>query len=91
MGDQEVYNGILKWKLKAETCHEYWGKAGTDCNVCIRVCPWGHARTFPHKLIVELVSRNKFARRLFNIMDDIFYGKKPEAKDGPDWARHKPA
>jgi hypothetical protein len=33
------------------------------------------------------VSRNHWARRLFNLMDDVFYGKKPKAKTPPDWAR----
>ncbi|MBW1913294.1 MAG: 4Fe-4S dicluster domain-containing protein [Deltaproteobacteria bacterium] len=54
MEDQEEVNGTLRWKLNAETCFEYWGKVGTDCNVCMRVCPWSHARTFPHRLIVAI-------------------------------------
>jgi len=85
-GEQTVHNGILRWKLNEETCFEYWGKVGTDCNVCMRVCPWSHARTFPHKVIVELISRNRYARRLFSYMDDIFYGRRPKAKPAPRWA-----
>lgn len=84
---QVVVNGTLRWKLNAETCFEYWGKVGTDCNVCMRVCPWSHARTFPHRIIVAMITRNKYARRIFSIMDDIFYGKKPKAKSPPKWAR----
>jgi len=87
MGDQREANGTLRWKLNAETCFEYWGKVGTGCNVCMRVCPWSHVRTFPHKLILELVSRNSLSRRLFTIMDDIFYGRKPKPKEAPEWAR----
>jgi hypothetical protein len=83
-------NGTLRWKLNDETCFDYWGKVGTDCNVCMRVCPWSHARTFPHRLIVALVSRNALARRLFNLMDDIFYGKNPKAKALHNWATYKP-
>lgn len=84
--DQVEVNGTRRWKLNAETCFEYWGKVGTDCNVCMRVCPWSHARTFPHRLIVSMVSRNRIARRIFNLMDDIFYGEKPKPKSGPQWA-----
>ena len=87
--DPKEFNGTLKWKLNEQTCFSYWAKAGTDCTICMRVCPWSHARTFPHRLIVWLISRNKYARRVFNIMDDIFYGKKPRPKDGPEWARFK--
>lgn len=90
MGDREDFNGVLKWKLNAETCAAYWRKVGTDCGVCIRVCPWSHSKTFPHKVLIELISRNKVARRVFNVMDDIFYGKRPKPKAGPQWAQYKP-
>jgi reductive dehalogenase len=87
MDDQQEINGTLRWKLNDETCFDYWGNIGTDCNICMRVCPWSHARTLPHKLIVEIITRNKLARRLFNVMDDIFYGKKPKPKPiAPRWA-----
>jgi reductive dehalogenase len=84
--DQTEVNGSLRWKLNDETCFEYWGKIGTDCNICMRVCPWSHARTFPHKIILWLITRNGLARRLFSIMDDIFYGRKPRVRDIPKWA-----
>lgn len=85
--DPQIVNGTYRWKLNDETCFDYWGKIGTDCNVCMNVCPWSHARTFPHRLIVEMISRNKLARQLFTIMDDIFYGKKPKPKVAPEWAK----
>jgi reductive dehalogenase len=88
--DQTVVNGLLRWKLNDETCFDYWGKVGTDCNVCMRVCPWSHARTFPHKIILALITRNSIARRLFSIMDDIFYGKRPKVKAIPKWVRFEP-
>lgn len=86
--DPEMVNGTLRWKLNDETCFDYWGKIGTDCNICMNVCPWSHARTFPHRLIVEMISRNSLSRRLFTIMDDIFYGRKPKPKDAPEWVRY---
>ncbi len=88
-GDPAEFNGTLRWKLNAETCFDYWGKVGTDCNICMRVCPWSHATTFPHKIIRALITRNRLSRRLFNLMDDIFYGKKPKAKPAPRWASYR--
>jgi reductive dehalogenase len=85
-GDQQEFKGTVRWKLNAETCFGYWGKVGTDCNVCMRVCPWSHARTFPHRAVISLVVRNKWARRLFSLMDDLFYGKKPKPGFLPSWA-----
>ena len=85
-GDPQEVNGTLRWKLNAQTCFDYWGRVGTDCNICMRVCPWGHANTFPHMLIRTLITRNRYARRLFNRMDDIFYGQVPKTKPAPRWA-----
>jgi reductive dehalogenase len=89
-GDPVEVNGTLRWEHNGKSCAERWGNTGTDCGICMRVCPWSHARTFPHKMIVEGVSRNKLSRRIFSLMDDIFYGRKPEAKKGPRWARYQP-
>ncbi len=86
--DQQEVNGTLRWKLNAETCFDYWGKVGTDCNICMHVCPWSHATTFPHKIIRALITRNRLSRRLFTLMDDIFYGKKPKPKAAPRWANY---
>ena len=87
-GKMTVDNGILRWKLEPDSCFSYWGKIGTDCCVCMRVCPWSHARTWPHKLIVWLIGRNTWARRLFNYMDDLFYGTHPKSKPPPEWASY---
>ena len=73
-------------KLDAGSCINYWRQIGTDCSVCMRVCPFSHARTWPHRIVVALVMRNALARHLFNWMDDLFYGKRPRPKDAPAWA-----
>lgn len=88
-GNKTESNGTLRWMLNAESCFEYWGKVGTDCNRCMMVCPWSHARTFPHRLIVFMITRNALARKLFTWMDDIFYGRRPKPKNGPDWTSYQ--
>ena len=87
-GQPTAVNGTLRWKLNEQTCFDYWARIGTDCNICMRVCPWSHARTSIHRLIVELVSRNRWSRRIFNVMDDIFYGRKPRPRAAPPWAKY---
>ncbi len=86
--DPQEVNGVLKWKLNAESCFEHWAKVGTDCCLCMRVCPWSHPRTAPHRLITELVSRNHVARLIFSWMDDLFYGKSPKPASAPKWAEY---
>ncbi len=85
--DPREVNGTLRWKLDADTCFGYWGVVGTDCTLCMRVCPWSHPRTLPHRLITELAVRNKIARRVFSAADDVFYGKEPQPSSPPYWAR----
>lgn len=85
--DPREHNGTRRWKLDADACYGYWYRVGTDCGICMKVCPWSHARTFPHRIIVALITRNKWSRRLFSTMDDIFYGTRPKPKAPPDWAQ----
>jgi hypothetical protein len=88
LDDPQKVNGVFKWKLNAESCFEYWAKVGTDCCLCMRVCPWSHPRTVPHRLITELVSRNQAARPIFSWMDDLFYGRSPKPASAPKWAEY---
>lgn len=88
--DMTVTNGLLRWRLNAQTCFEFWEKVGTDCNVCMNVCPWSHADTLPHRFIKSLISRNRFSRILFNKMDDLFYRKKPKPRPPVKWAGYGP-
>ena len=86
MDDQILVNGTLRWKLNDESCFGYWGRTGTDCSICMRVCPWSHARTLPHRLVVSAATRNQFARRAVRVMDDVFYGRTPSQRPAPAWA-----
>lgn len=88
-GDPREVNGTVRWKLDADTCFGYWGVVGTDCTLCMRVCPWSHPRTLPHRLITELAVRNRIARRVFSAADDIFCGKEPQPSSPPRWAKYK--
>jgi reductive dehalogenase len=32
--------GVRKWTVNAEKCFKFWTNQGTDCSICIRVCPY---------------------------------------------------
>lgn len=85
-GEKHEHNGSLRWKLNAEACLSYWREVGTDCAVCMRVCPFSHVRTLSHRLVSELAIRNAPARRLLSWLDDLFYGATPGPKAPPAWA-----
>ncbi len=43
--------GVLNWQVDAEKCLSYWAKLGTDCGVCIRVCPFNKPPGFWHEVV----------------------------------------
>ena len=82
---RQVKNGSLRWTINAEACYRYWTRVGTDCGVCMRVCPYAHADTLHHNLIRWGIRHSGTFRRAALVMDDIFYGKAPPAKALKDW------
>ena len=42
--DKVVHNGVERWKLQEESCFEYWAKVGTDCAICMSICPFARPR-----------------------------------------------
>jgi reductive dehalogenase len=75
LDEKTVFNGTKRWKINEDTCFEYWGKVGTDCSICMAVCPFSRPDTFSHKFVRRLLSRSWAARRLFPILDNYLYGK----------------
>jgi len=75
--------GVEKWLLNMETCMRYWRAIGTDCGLCMKVCPFSHPPSFAHNLIRAGIKHSSFARRISVYGDDLFYGRKvpkyPEA------------
>ncbi|MGB9921083.1 MAG: hypothetical protein ACPLPT_10260 [Moorellales bacterium] len=88
-GEKTVVNGIRRWKLEAETCSAYWARVGTDCCICMAVCPWSHPRTLTHRLSTYFATRSAFARRVLIWLDDLFYGTYKRKWYGPEWCRYK--
>ncbi|MHB1133801.1 MAG: 4Fe-4S dicluster domain-containing protein [Chloroflexota bacterium] len=39
-GPKVLVRGVRKWELDAEACYRYWFETGSDCALCVVVCPW---------------------------------------------------
>lgn len=78
-----ITRGLLRWKLNEDGCFDYWGKIGTDCCVCMAVCPFSRPYRSIHKLVRFLLRRSALARVLFPHVDNLIYGRK--------WKPHKPS
>jgi reductive dehalogenase len=75
-GDRETVRGVEKWPLNVERCIHYWRRIGTDCGLCMKVCPFSHPPTLVHNLVRAGVRRSSFARTVSAWGDDLFYGRK---------------
>jgi len=84
-GDKQKVRGVVKWQSQMETCYKYWRTAGTDCAVCMAVCPYSKPATFYHNIIRFFCTRNPVARWIILQMDDFFYSRTPRHHDRPDW------
>jgi len=73
-GRRETIDGALRWKIDAEACFTYWCAVGTDCGVCVRVCPYSHRDNAFHRAVRAGVRRSFLFRRLAVPLDDVFLG-----------------
>ncbi|MDH3892264.1 MAG: 4Fe-4S dicluster domain-containing protein [candidate division Zixibacteria bacterium] len=75
-GGKVNVRGVEKWQLNIEQCIQYWRVIGTDCGLCMKVCPYSHPPTFIHNLVRSGCRRSSLARRISIWADDFFYGRK---------------
>lgn len=85
LGEKTVFNGIEKWKLNAETCFAFWGRVGTDCSLCMGICPFSRPNTPLHNLVRWFVANTWAGKKMFPHIDNWLYGKKWRPKKAPDW------
>ena len=85
-GEKLDHSGVEKWQSRQDTCYRYWRTAGSDCGLCIKVCPYSHPAGSAHDMVRWLIKRNPMARRLALWSDDLLYGRRPAARyPNPDW------
>lgn len=70
-------NGVMKWVLNREECYKFWRKAGTDCAVCIYVCPYSKSDNAFHSFIRKMTENSSAAQSFSIWADDLFYGRIP--------------
>jgi ferredoxin len=90
IGEKAVHNGVEKWLSDQDNCYRFWRIQGTDCAICVKVCPYSYPRAPMHNMIRWLVRRNSFARRIAFMGDEFFYGKRPKHLGSfPAWHNQK--
>ena len=85
LGVKKNVRGAVKWQSNMETCYKFWRKAGTDCAICMAVCPYSKPHAFYHNIIRFLCTRNPISRHIALYMDDLFYSRRPRHSEKPSW------
>jgi reductive dehalogenase len=67
--------GITKWPTHSERCYGYWRSVGTDCGICMAVCPFSHRSTWVHNFVRGLVRRAPWLAAVLVRADDLVYGR----------------
>lgn len=75
-GSKTKVRGVEKWQLNIENCYKYWRIVGSDCGLCMKVCPFSHPDNIAHNILRVGIKRSSFARWISVQGDDLFYGKK---------------
>jgi ferredoxin len=68
--------GVKKWTVDAEKCFGFWSKQGTECGICIRVCPFNKdLNNLWHKLYGRFVFDPLLKLKMFKailFLEDVF-------------------
>jgi len=75
-GEKTDCAGVKKWQGNQEACYRVWRKYGTDCGMCLSLCPYSKPDTFYHRIVRFLCERSALSRRLALRLDDFFYGRR---------------
>jgi ferredoxin len=82
-GGKTDHNGIRKWKLDEKKCYAYWHVNGTDCGICMAVCPWTKPPTPFHRFTANFASVNGPHQRWLAKAERAVYGRhKPKSFPG---------
>lgn len=84
-GERKIERGVEKWFVNQEACYTYWRKTGTDCSICVNVCPYSKESTIVHHTIRLATRQSVFARRMARWVDDLFYSRYPRSDKRPPW------
>lgn len=77
------HHGVLQWQLDHRKCSQFWAKAGTNCGICIRVCPFNKPAGQLHEAARWFVRRkNSGIDSFMTRMDDAMgYGRYSPARN----------
>ncbi|MFC1835127.1 4Fe-4S dicluster domain-containing protein, partial [Thermodesulfobacteriota bacterium] len=87
--EKRLHNGVEKWKMDELSCFDYWGQIGTDCSICMGVCPYSRPNVSIHRLARWIIARSHIARRVLPHLDNRIYGRRWKPRAPARWIDHR--
>ena len=71
--------GVKKWTINAKQCFKFWANQGTDCSICIRVCPYNKDFSRRFNRILRWMLSNRWRRLGIWLDRKLKYGERKTA------------
>lgn len=72
-GDEKEIRGVKKWSTNQDACYKFWRTVGTDCAICMRVCPYSKPANAAHNIVRMMIKQNSFFQRTALFVDRFMY------------------
>ena len=71
--------GVKKWTINAKQCFKFWVNQGTDCSICIRVCPYNKDFSRRFNRLLRWMLSNRWRRLALWLDAKLKYGERKTA------------
>ncbi|MCY4019214.1 MAG: reductive dehalogenase [Chloroflexi bacterium] len=71
--------GVRKWTIDAKKCFKFWANQGTDCSICIRVCPYNKDFSKAFNRLLRWMLSNRWRRLALWLDGKLKYGQRRTA------------
>ena len=71
--------GVKKWTIDAKKCFQFWANQGTDCSICIRVCPYNKDFSKQFNRFLRWMLSNRWRRLALWLDTKLKYGERRTA------------
>lgn len=70
--DEVGANDYMRWTIDQKKCYQYWSECGTDCSVCVYVCPFNRGQHWTNS-VAKLTFENdeNIIHQLYEKIDKI--------------------
>ena len=75
-GEEPESRRFRHWSIDQEKCFSFWKTIGSDCGICISVCPFTKPDNLLHRLVRWYIRRNRLNQHIALFMDDLLYGRR---------------